>query len=127
MPIKGLTWNRSQKDVTLASPDNSRRSHQVDRKTVSSDGSDPSTKDKASSVDNKSQKQPSNDSPNPLLDRKDNENLAPPRSSAAGSRPSSSRLSRFKLRHHSSDTQLATTAKNQNESIPPVPAVPPGM
>ena len=124
--MKVLPWSRSQKDITQASPANSRRSHQADRILVSSDGSDPLSKDGASSVDNKSRKQLSLDSPNPLLHHKDNENLAPPRSSTAGSRPSSSRLSRLKLRHHSSDTQLATT-KNQHEIVPPIPAVPPSM
>jgi hypothetical protein len=124
MPLKGLVWNRSQKDVTLSESGKSRKSHLRNRDTTSVDGSDSAYYKRSASVDAKSRRQflgnlISSNGPD------ENDRLAPSRTSTPGSRPSSSRLSRFKLRHHSSDTQLATTAQNQKDDVPPVPSFPP--
>jgi hypothetical protein len=124
MPFKGLSWNRSQKDIALTPPDTSHQNPHEDRVDTSTDGSDPTGSERTTSIDNRSQNQLSVDAPH--IDHDENVRSVTPRPSNSGSRPSTSRFSRFKLRHHSSDTQLATTATSHDE-IPPVPIVPTGM
>jgi hypothetical protein len=124
MPFKGLSWNRSQKDVTLTSSDAPPQLPPLERANTSTDGSDPTDSERTTSIDNRSQNHLSVDAPH--FDRDENVKTVTPRTSNSSSRPSTSRFSRFKLRHHSSDTQLATTAKSHHD-VPPVPTVPPGM
>lgn len=122
MPLKGLRLGRNQKDESGRSSENPKGSRPEEQVKTSTDLAANSNTSNSESLETTSRKQFGNPTTQFEVDR---DNLVPPRSSNGDSRPSSSRLSRFKLRHHSSDTQLATTAKVHNDAIPPVPAVPP--
>jgi hypothetical protein len=124
MPLKGLRLGRNQKDDTSRLSGNSKKTKSDEQDNLSKDATANLSTANPPSVETTSKKPLANPTTQFDVDR---DSLVPPRSANGESRPSSSRLSRFKLRHHSSDTSLATTAKGHNDAIPPVPAVPPRM
>ena len=131
MPIKGLRWNRSEKDLnnrpsSADPPAHLRKSEQVLRSNDESDWSDHHSQ-RAASMDG--QRTPQHASPRKMSNLiEDDEAAHSKQPTTPDQRPRTSRLSRMKFRQHSSDTQLATRVKlSANDEIPPVPAIPPRM
>jgi hypothetical protein len=128
MALKGLRWNRSEKDLsnrrsTLDPSNHVRHSEQVQRSDATSDWESDQSK-RANSMDDRPVQAQASAQPMTTVAEGGAE-----RQIAQEPRPSTARLSRLRfIRQHASDTQLATRAKQlASEQVPPLPVVPPSM